>query len=476
MKYETVIGLEIHAQLKTQTKMFCGCANLYGEKPNSLICPVCMAEPGALPVLNKQSVELALRAGLALESNIQANSIFARKNYFYPDLTKSYQISQYEYPLIFGGHVDIQDDNKKDKRISITRIHLEEDAGKLIHDLGNTQKSHVDFNRCGVPLIEIVSGPDIRSAQEAGNYLRKLRQILIYTDVTRGNMKEGNLRCDANISIRPCGQKEFGTRTEVKNLNSFKAVERAIEHEAKRQQKVIEAGKKVALETLLWDDDAGQTRSMRSKEEAHDYRYFPDPDLLPLHVNEAWIEKVSKTMPELAQAKSERFVSAYGIPEYDASVLTAEKALADYFEACIKHYNAPKKISNWIMTELLRELKNDHTDITQCQVQAKQLATLVKLIDDGTISGKIGKDIIIEMYKTGKDPAIIIDEKGFKQVSDEGELEKIIDEVMSNNPQQLEQYRAGKDKLFGFFVGQVMKASRGQANPDLVNKLLKKKL
>ncbi|MBI4212154.1 MAG: Asp-tRNA(Asn)/Glu-tRNA(Gln) amidotransferase subunit GatB [Deltaproteobacteria bacterium] len=476
MNYESIIGLEVHAQLATKSKMFCACSTAFGNPPNSNICPVCMGAPGALPVVNFAAVEMAIKAGLAFGSQIQHKSIFARKNYFYPDLSKGYQISQYEFPLCLGGHLDIPLASGETKRISITRIHMEEDAGKLTHDYGHAEKSHVDFNRCGVGLIEIVSGPDMRTPQEAADYFRKVRQILVYLGVCHGNMQEGNLRCDANVSIRKVGDTKLGTRTEMKNLNSFKAVERAIAYEINRQIAAVERGEIIIQETLLWDDAAGKSASLRSKEDAHDYRYFPDPDLLPLIVTTDWIEGIRKQLPELAAAKAARFVRDYGIPEYDAEVLTAERDMALYYEKCIAVYNSPKKISNWIMTELLRELKNEGIDITACRITPEHLAQLVTLIDDGIISGKIGKDVFEEMYTTGHAPAAIIDTKGLKLVSDTSELDAIIERVLSTNQKQVEQYKSGKVAVFGFLVGQVMKETKGQASPQVVNELLKKKL
>ena len=476
MSWEAIIGLEVHAQLKTKTKMFCSCANLYGAEPNSLICPVCTAQPGSLPVVNAKAVELATRAGLALGGCIQHKSIFARKNYFYPDLTKNYQISQFDFPIVQGGELSIQLENKTTKKISITRIHMEEDAGKLSHDLGHADKSHVDYNRCGVPLIEIVSGPDIRSSEEAGEYLRKLRQILMYIEACEGNMKKGQLRCDANVSVRKIGTTTFNTRTEVKNLNSFKAVERAINFEIARQSKIYDGGGKVAQETLLWDDDKGCTICIRSKEEAHDYRYFPDPDLLPVLLDEKYISDVHQHLPELAEAKAKRFVENFGLPEYDAQVLTSEKALSLYFEACVATYNSPKKLSNWVMVELLRELNQENLDIEQCRIKPASLAELVKMIDEGKISGKMAKDVFIEMYKSGKEPADIVATSGMQLITDASKLEAVIDDVIKNNQKQLEQYKAGKVALFGYFVGQVMKATQGQADPKLTNDLLQQKL
>jgi aspartyl-tRNA(Asn)/glutamyl-tRNA(Gln) amidotransferase subunit B len=474
-KYEAIIGLEVHAQLKTKSKMFCACATSINETPNTIICPVCTGQPGTLPVVNKAAVEMAVKTGLALHGVIQKKSVFARKNYFYPDLPKGYQISQHELPLCRGGFINIKTDGKT-RRISITRVHMEEDAGKLLHDIGHEERSHVDFNRCGVPLIEIVSGPDMRTPEEGGAYLKKLRNILVYLDVCEGNLQEGNFRCDANVSIRPLGSKKFGTRTELKNLNSFKAVEKALAYEIERQSKLLDGGKEVVQETRLWNDYTGQTEQMRSKEEAHDYRYFPDPDLLPLIVEDAWIEEIRKSLPELAEQKASRFVKDYGITEYDAAVITEDKALSDYFESCVGAYKEPKKIANWIMTELMRELKKDERELSECPVAPSSLAKLVEIIDKGEISGKMGKEVFEQMYKTGKTPDKIISEKGLKQVSDFGLIENVADKVIKENPKQAEQYKSGKAALFSFFVGQVMKETKGQANPQVVNEILKKKL
>lgn len=475
MKYEAVIGLEVHAQLKTKSKMFCACATSINQTPNAIICPVCTGQPGTLPVVNKAAVEMAIKTGLALHGTIQEKSIFARKNYFYPDLPKGYQISQHELPLSTGGFIDIKTGNET-RRVSIIRLHMEEDAGKLLHDFGHEESSHVDFNRCGVPLIEIVSGPDMRSPEEGGAYLKKLRNILVYLDVCEGNLQEGNFRCDANVSIMPVGSKKFGTRTELKNLNSFKAVEKALAYEIERQSKLLDEGKAVTQETRLWNDNTGQTEQMRTKEEAHDYRYFPDPDLLPLIVEGSWIEEIKKNLPELAEQKAARFVKDYGITEYDAAVITEDKALSDYFETCVAAYKEPKKIANWIMTELMRELKKDERELSQCPVAPSSLAELVKIIDKGDISGKMGKEVFEQMYKTGKAPDEIISEKGLKQVSDSGMIENIVDKVIKENQKQVEQYKSGKTALLAFFVGQVMKETKGQANPQVVNDIIKKKL
>jgi aspartyl-tRNA(Asn)/glutamyl-tRNA(Gln) amidotransferase subunit B len=475
MTYETIIGLEVHAQLLTKSKMFCACATNFGTEPNTNICPVCTGQPGTLPVVNKKAIEFAIRAGLATGCSIDKVSIFSRKNYFYPDLPKGYQISQYDRPICKGGTIEINFNNSI-KKISIIRIHLEEDAGKFLHDAGGADKSHVDFNRCGIPLIEIVSGPDMRSPQEGVIYLKTLRNILMYLEVCDGNMQEGSFRVDANISVRPLGTEKFGTRTELKNLNSFKAIEQALTYEVERQIKLLESGGKVIQETLLWNDEKGVTESMRSKEEAHDYRYFPEPDLPPLTVDEKWIADIKNSLPELANQKASRFIKTFGIPEYDAGVLTQDKELADYYEACIKSYNSPKKISNWIMTELLRELKNANTEINDSKISAKNLAKLVELVETDKISGKIGKTVFEDMFATGKSPEDIIKEKGLIQVSDTGEIEKIIDSVLAKNQDNVEKYKSGKTGLFGYFVGEVMKETKGKASPKLVNEILKKKL
>lgn len=475
MEYESIIGLEVHAQLKTKSKMFCSCSADFGAQPNSNICPVCTAQPGTLPVVNKLAIEMAIKAGLAVGSQIQGKSIFARKNYFYPDLPKGYQISQYEYPLCLGGFLNIETDTGT-KKISIIRIHLEEDAGKLLHDFGHKDSSHVDFNRCGVPLIEIVSGPNMHSPKEAGNYLRTLRNILVYLDVCEGDLEKGHFRCDANISIRPIGQTALGTRTEMKNLNSFKAVEHALAYEIKRQTGVIESGGQIAQETRFWSDAKGETQSMRSKEQAHDYRYFPDPDLTPLIVGEEWINRVRTTLPELAMARSERFITQHGLPKADADILTNDKHIADYFESIVSINALPKKTANWIISELLRELKNNEQEIGSCPIKPESFAKLITLIEDGTISGKIAKDVFADMYTKGLAPEKIIEDKGLKQVSDAGAIDAAIDKVISSCTEQVAQYKSGKAAVFGFLVGQVMKETRGQANPKLVNELLKKKL
>jgi len=477
MEYEPVIGLEVHAQLLTQSKIFCTCSTLFGGEPNTLTCPVCTGLPGSLPVLNKKVLEFTLRAALATHCRVSPYSQFARKNYFYPDLPKGYQISQYELPLALDGHIDIQNDSQK-KRIGIIRIHMEEDAGKLMHDLSSEHGAHsyVDFNRTGVPLIEIVSAPDLRTPEEASAYLRKLRAILMFLDICDGNMEEGSFRCDANISLRPKGQQALGVKTELKNMNSFRNVQRALDFEIRRQTALLDQGERVIQETRLWDAAKGVTSSMRGKEEAHDYRYFPDPDLVPMVIDPEWVESVRSGLPELPEAKKERFLRDYGIPEYDAEVLTTSKPLANYYEACLQIYNKPKAVSNWIMSELLRELKRDEREIEDCPVSAPHLAEMLKMIDDGIISGKIAKSVFEEMYRSGKRAEEVVKEKGWVQVTDFAEIERIVEQVLSASPKEVEAYRKGKDKLFGFFVGQVMKATQGKASPQLVNDLLKKKL
>ena len=477
MKYETVIGLEVHVQIKTKTKIFCSCSTEFGSPPNENTCPICLGMPGVLPVLNKRFLESSMRACLATHCTIEPMNRFARKNYFYPDLPKGYQISQFELPLGTNGYININVDGTK-KRIGLTRIHMEEDAGKLIHgeNSGRPGKSYVDFNRTGVPLCEVVSEPDMRSAEEARAYLNELKSILEYTGVSDCNMEEGSLRCDANVSIRPVGQKEFGTRAELKNLNSFKFIQKAIEYEVDRQTKLLDQGDTVKQETRLYDADRNETFPMRSKEEAHDYRYFPDPDLVPIMIDEAWVEELRKTIPELPEQKRERFVKNYKIPEYDAGVLTSSKPLADYFEQCTALFPQPKTISNWMMGDLLRELKKDGRNIVDCPVSPSALVDLLKLIESGTISGNIAKGIFEEMYQTQKSAGSIVEEKGLKQITDSSAIEKIVAEVLQANPSQVGEFKGGKEKVLGFLVGQVMKASKGKANPAMVNKLLKKKM
>ncbi|MBI4691346.1 MAG: Asp-tRNA(Asn)/Glu-tRNA(Gln) amidotransferase subunit GatB [Nitrospirae bacterium] len=474
MKYEAVIGIEVHAQMLTDTKIFCGCSTKFGSEPNTQTCPVCIGMPGVLPVLNRKALEFAIRTGLATGCKISSHSRFARKNYFYPDLPKGYQISQYELPICEHGCIEIVVDGEI-RKVGITRIHMEEDAGKNIHE-GDGNYSFVDLNRAGVPLMEIVSEPDIRSPREAAEYMKKLRTMLRYLGVCDGNMEQGSLRCDANVSIRPVGQKEYGIRAEVKNINSFKFVEKALEYEIKRQIKVVEEGGKIIQETRLWDSNRGVTEAMRGKEEAHDYRYFPEPDLVPMVVEQKLIDEIRATLPELPDAKRERFVSDYGLPEYDADLLVAEKTTAEWFEEAIKSGGQPKTVSNWMMGELTRLLNEENKTMEGCLLKPAQLAEMLKLIDKGTISGKIAKTVFEEMYKTGKDADAIVKEKGLVQVSDEGTIEKAVDEVIAKNPKEVERFKAGDEKLLGFFVGQVMKLTKGKANPQIVNELLKKKL
>ena len=474
MEYEPVIGLEIHAQLLTDAKIFCGCSTKFGAAPNTHTCPVCLGMPGVLPVLNRKVVAFMIRMALATHCRINPECTFARKNYFYPDLPKGYQISQYAQPPAEHGWIEVEIDGGK-KRIGITRIHMEEDAGKLMHD-ENKPLSFVDLNRTGVPLIEIVSEPDIRSAEEAAAYLRRLHEILVYLEICDGNMEEGSFRCDANVSLRPKGSEAFGTRTELKNMNSFRNVQRALEYEIKRQQYVLEGGGQVVQETRLWDDTAGATHSMRGKEEAHDYRYFPDPDLVPVVIDETWIADIQKGLPELPLEKRERFVRDYRIPSYDAAVLTTSRALADYYEEVVRLSNEPKPASNWVMGDVLRFLNEEKRDIRDCPIRPESLAEMIRLIQDGTISGKMAKEVSEAMYRTGRSPREIIAEKGLVQITDEDALRKTIAEIIGGNPAQVEQYRSGREKVFGFFVGQVMKATQGKANPRLINDLLKKML
>jgi aspartyl-tRNA(Asn)/glutamyl-tRNA(Gln) amidotransferase subunit B len=474
MEFEPVIGLEVHAQLLTDTKIFCGCSTKFGAEPNSHTCPVCLGMPGVLPVLNKKVVDFLIKMALATNCTINRKSSFARKNYFYPDLPKGYQISQYAEPPAEHGWIDVETSAGK-KRVGITRIHMEEDAGKLIHDEHNPS-SYVDLNRTGVPLIEIVGEPDIRSAEEAAAYLRRLHEILVYLEICDGNMEEGSFRCDANISLRPAGEQNFGIRAELKNMNSFRNVQRALEYEIKRQQYILEGGGKVVQETRLWDDAAGVTQPMRSKEEAHDYRYFPEPDLVSVVVDDEWIEEIRSGIPELPLEKRERFVREYQIPAYDAEVLTTSRALADYFEEVARLSGQPKAAANWVMGDILRFLNDEKKNVGECPVSPVNLAAMIKLIQEGTISGKMAKEISETMYKTGRTPEEIIKEKGLVQITDEGALAEALAGILENNPEQLAQYRAGKEKLFGFFVGQAMKATGGKANPQLLNEMLKKML
>ncbi len=473
IQYEIVIGLEVHAQLLTKTKIFCACSTEFGKSPNTNTCPVCLGLPGVLPVLNKQAVEFAVKAGLATHCTIAQRSVFARKNYFYPDLPKGYQISQYELPLCQKGYLDIEVEGQT-KRIGMTRIHMEEDAGKLLHDYGDPNHSHVDLNRAGVPLIEIVSEPDIRSIAETTAYLKRLRDILMYLEICDGNMEEGSFRCDANVSIRPMGQKEFGTRCELKNINSFRNVERAIEYEVKRQEALLADGKKVDQETRLFNPDTGVTQSMRSKEEAMDYRYFPDPDLLPLIVEEKWVAEIKRGQPELGHEKAARFSKDYGIPGYDAEVLTAQKGIAKHWEDAVKLGFDAKKVSNLYMTHLLK-LQKDFPDTFE-RITPDTVVDVLKRSEAGEINLGMAKEILGEVAATGKPVAKIIEEKGFVQVSDTGAIEAAVDKVMAENPDNVAAFKSGKDKVFGFLVGQTMKALGGKANPQVVNQVLKKKL
>jgi aspartyl-tRNA(Asn)/glutamyl-tRNA(Gln) amidotransferase subunit B len=486
-KYEPVIGLEIHAQLKTASKIFCACSTRFGDEPNANTCPVCLGLPGALPVLNARVVELAAKAALALNLNINPQSIFSRKNYFYPDLPKGYQISQYDRPFSEHGWVEIpvaernehgQPIQWRTRRFGITRLHIEEDAGKSLHEglPESATKSYVDLNRSGTPLAEIVSEPDFRSAWEAYDYMQFVRRTLLYADVCDGNMEEGSMRCDANVSVRLKGAEKFGTKVELKNINSFRFLHKAIEYEINRQVAALEAGETIIQETRLWNENESKTYSMRSKEDAHDYRYFPEPDLPPLVITEAEVSEYRTAMPELPDARRRRFIEAYGLSFEDAAALVDSRAMADYYEATAKASGNPKAAANWILNELVRELKSSDTDITASPISADDLGAVIKLIDGGTISGKMAKDALIEMYRTGHSADEVIRAMGGVQVSDEAEIRKIVEQAVAANPKQLEQYRAGKTTLMGFFVGQVMKASGGRANPQVVNKLLKEAL
>ncbi|WP_018130810.1 Asp-tRNA(Asn)/Glu-tRNA(Gln) amidotransferase subunit GatB [Effusibacillus pohliae] len=469
-QFETVIGLEVHVELKTQSKIFCGCSTHFGAPPNTNVCPICLGHPGVLPVLNRGALELAIKAALALNCEIAEISKFDRKNYFYPDLPKAYQISQYDQPIGQRGWIEIEVGGET-KRIGITRVHLEEDAGKSTHAADGTH-TLVDFNRVGVPLIEIVSEPDIRSPEEARAYLEKLKAIMQYCDISDVKMEEGSLRCDANISLRPVGQKEFGTKTELKNMNSFRNVQRALEYEQARQAKVLSEGGMIVQQTLRWDDVKNETIVMRTKEEAHDYRYFPEPDLVKLNISQDWVKRIRDTIPELPDQRKARYVEQLGLPAYDAGVLTSSKAISDFFEETMKHTDNAKAASNWIMGELLGHLNEADLDITDSKIKPAALGKLIGLIDKGTISTKIAKTVFEEMFATGADPETVIQEKGLVQISDEGELAKIVEEVIANNPQSVADYKAGKERALGALVGQVMKATKGKANPQIVNKLI----
>ncbi len=477
LSFEPVIGLEIHAQLLTASKIFCGCSTRFGAAPNTHVCPVCIGLPGALPVLNRAAVEYAVKAGLALGCTIQETSVFARKNYFYPDLPKGYQISQYEQPLATDGAVDY-DTPDGPRRVGIIRVHLEEDAGKSLHEgfADSDRFTHVDFNRSGVPLIEIVTHPDLRSAAEAGEFFSRLRAILVAIGVNDGNMEEGSLRCDANVSVRPAGAAGFGVKTEVKNLNSFRYVQRAIDYEITRQIEVLGGGGRVIQETRLWDSSAGRTVAMRSKEEAHDYRYFPEPDLPPLVVRHDWIEQVRRALPELPDARRRRFVAQYGLPEYDAALLTQSPVLADYFEQTAAAAGNPKSASNWIMGELTRKMNELGAGADRAPLAPDALAGLITLVDSGTISGPIAKDVFETMCATGRAARDIVESEGLARIDDAAAIEAVVRDVLASNDAAVAQFRAGKQQTFGFLVGQVMKAMRGKANPETVNALLKKAL
>jgi aspartyl-tRNA(Asn)/glutamyl-tRNA(Gln) amidotransferase subunit B len=477
--YETVIGLEVHAQLSTRSKMFCGCPTTFGAAPNKQTCPVCLGMPGTLPVINRRAIELAVRTALAFECRVNPSCRFARKHYYYPDMPKNFQISQYEEPLAEDGGLEIDLPAGASRRIRIQRLHLEEDVGKLVHE-GTLETAHaslVDYNRAGVPLMETVSHPDLRSPEEAAIYLRAFRAVLVYLGVCDGNMEEGSLRCDANVSLRPREASELGTKVEIKNLNSFRNVQRALEFEVERQARALDAGERIVQETRLWDADRGYTRSMRSKESAHDYRYFPEPDLVPLVLDAAFVAERRAELPELPRARRERFVDAYRIPAYDAAILTQSKALADYYEAAVRESGNAKAVSNWVMSELLREIgSDDERAIETCQVTPAHLGQLVKLIDDGTISGKIAKGVFEGMLRSGEAPGVIVAREGLTQVADTGELERVIDQVLGTNPKPLEDWKKGKTAASQALFGLVMKATGGKANPAIVKCLLEAKL
>jgi aspartyl-tRNA(Asn)/glutamyl-tRNA(Gln) amidotransferase subunit B len=476
MEWETVIGLEIHAQLLTKSKIFSGASTAFGAEPNTQACLIDLGYPGVLPVLNKEAVRMAVKFGLAIGASIAPHSVFARKNYFYPDLPKGYQISQYELPVISKGSVEVELEDGNSRRIGITRAHLEEDAGKSLHE-GFEGVSGIDLNRAGTPLLEIVSEPDIRSAREAVAYMKKIHSLVRYLEICDGNMQEGSFRCDANVSVRPKGEQKFGTRAELKNINSFHFVEKAILYETQRQIDLVESGDKVVQETRLYDSKKNETRSMRSKEEANDYRYFPDPDLLPLEIAESFIAEVRTSLPELPDAKKRRFINNYGLSAYDAALLTSSRELADYYEEVVKVVERePKLCANWVMGELSAALNQNNKDIAQSPVGAPMLAGLLRRILDNTVSGKLAKEVFLAMWAGEGEADAVIAHKGLKQITDSSAIEKIIDEIIAANPQQFNDYRAGKDKLFGFFVGQVMKATQGKANPQQVNELLKRKL
>ncbi|HEY1405085.1 MAG TPA: Asp-tRNA(Asn)/Glu-tRNA(Gln) amidotransferase subunit GatB [Spirochaetota bacterium] len=475
MEFETVIGLEVHVQMNTKTKIFCGCSTSFGAEPNHQTCPVCLGLPGVLPVLNEEVVRKSVMAGIAINSTISSYSKFDRKNYFYPDLPKAYQISQFDKPICVGGHIEINTGGTP-RKVKLNRLHMEEDAGKNIHSDDPAKKvSYVDFNRSGVPLMEIVSEPDLHSADEVNEYLTNLRQIMKYIGVSDCNMEEGSLRCDVNISIRPKGDQKLGQKVEIKNMNSFKSVRGVIEYEINRQTRLMEDGERIVQETRLWDADKNISISMRSKEEAHDYRYFPDPDLPPIVLSDEYVNEIRSSLPELPDVKRTRFIGTLALPEYDAGVLTATKQVADYFDEVVKEGAAPKKASNWIMSELLARI-DDQEKIGESKVTPKSLAKLISMIDDNTISGKIAKTVFIDMIDTGEMPDAIVAKKGLVQVTDTGEIERIVDDVIAANPQSVEDFKAGKEKAIGFLVGQTMKLSKGKANPQMANDIIMKKL
>jgi len=473
MEYVPVIGLEVHAQLQTESKIFCGCSTRFGQAPNVNTCPVCLGMPGVLPVLNKRVVDYTLMMGLATHCRIAAESVFARKNYFYPDLPKGYQISQYERPICEKGWVEIPVEGER-RKIRITRIHMEEDAGKLVHEGRGGAASLVDLNRAGVPLMEIVSEPDIRSPEEARAYMQTLRDIVVYLGICDGNMEEGSLRCDANISVMPAGSEIFGTRTEIKNMNSFRYLSQALEYEIQRQTEVLEDGGRIIQETRLFDSAKGVTVSMRGKEEAHDYRYFPEPDLVPIRIDPEWLDRIRAGIPELRNEKITRYAQDLGLPEYDAEVLTAEPGTARFFEDILAHGVEPKKASNWVMGEYARLLKDKGTEAAS--ISPEQVAEVIRMVDASTVSVSGAKQVFEEVFLTGKDPGAIVREKGLAQVSDEGAIEEEIRAILEANPQQVQQYRDGQEKVLGYFIGQVMKATKGRANPRLVNEILRKML
>ena len=477
MSYEAVIGLEVHAQLSTNSKIFCGCSTDFGAEPNTQICPVCTGMPGTLPVLNREVVSFAMKLGIATHSKIRRESRFARKNYFYPDLPKGYQISQFEAPICEDGYIEVETEGRR-RKIRLIRIHMEEDAGKSIHDESYVEDntSLIDLNRCGVPLLEIVSAPDIRSPQEAAQYLTKLRQMVRYLEICDGDMEKGSLRCDANISVRPAGQHAYGTRTELKNMNSITNVEKALQYEINRQITLLESGEQVIQETLSWDADNGRAVPMRGKEESHDYRYFPDPDLVPVVIDSKWLDDIMQTMPELAEDKKNRFVSQYGLSEYTAEVLTASKDIAEFFEETAGHCKDYRLVSNWIMGEVMRYLNESKIDIDQFNITAEQFAELLTLQAEDKINANTAKKLFKEMLKTGKNAKQLIDELGLAQISDTNIIEEIVDKIIASHPKEVESYKAGNEKVFGFLIGQAMRESRGKANPQIVNKLLKNKL